>query len=118
MTRESCSTEAMVVDRQMDAYNRQALDEFLACYDDAVELFADGAAFASGRAALREVYGQQFASTRVRATSLARIQQAQWVVDHELIEADGAAALTVLALYRIREGRIDQVHFLGQRAGA
>ncbi|MFJ7625592.1 nuclear transport factor 2 family protein [Streptomyces sp. NPDC097595] len=118
MTRESRSAEAMVVDRQMDAYNRQALDEFLDCYDDAVELFADGAAFASGRAALREVYGPQFASARVRATSLARIEQAQWVADHERVEAEGAAALTVLALYRVREGRIDQVHFLGQGASA
>ncbi|MFD7169307.1 nuclear transport factor 2 family protein [Streptomyces violascens] len=105
-----------VVERQMQAYNRQALEEFLACYADAAELLIDGVPTASGKNALREIYARQFAELPLKASSLARIGQAEWIVDHERIEVEGVPVLSMLALYRVREGLIDQVQFFGQRA--
>ncbi|MET9833424.1 nuclear transport factor 2 family protein [Streptomyces sp. NPDC006385] len=104
------------VERQLDAYNRQALEEFLACYADSAQLLVDGVTAASGKEALREIYARQFAQTPVKATSLGRLRQGEWVVDHERVEAPSLPTTTVLALYRVRDGLIDQVQFLGQQA--
>ena len=106
------------VERQFDAYNRQALEEFLACYADSAELLVDGVTAASGKEALREIYARQFAETPVEATSLARLRQGEWVADHERIEGPGVPPSSVLALYRVRDGLIDPVQFLGQQVEA
>ncbi|MDQ1018106.1 nuclear transport factor 2 family protein [Streptomyces afghaniensis] len=106
------------VERQFDAYNRQALEEFLACFADSVELLVDGVTAASGKEALREIYGRQFAQAPVKATSLARLRQGEWIVDHERIDGPALPSMSVLALYRVRDGLIDQVQFLGQQVEA
>ncbi|MFD5315760.1 nuclear transport factor 2 family protein [Streptomyces sp. NPDC127098] len=105
-----------VVESQLAAFNRQALDEFMECYAESVELRIDGVVAASGKEALREIYARQFSVAPVRADVVLRIRQAEWIADHELIEgAAGGPTMSVLALYRVRDGLIDQVQFFGQR---
>lgn len=115
---QTASAEEQIVERQMEAYNRQALEEFLACYAESVELLIDDEIAAADGDALREIYALQFAQAPVRATSLSRIRQGEWVADHERIEGDGLPSVSVLALYRVRDGLIDQVRFYGQRVSA
>jgi hypothetical protein len=100
----------------MDAFNRQALDEFLACYAPHTTVLADGEVIASGADALRALYGRQFAEVALTASVLSRSAQAEWIVDHERVEGDGIPAMSVLALYRVRDGLIDQVQFVGRQA--
>jgi hypothetical protein len=105
-----------VVERQIEAYNRQDLDAFLNCYAGSAELRIDGVVAASGRDALREIYARQFSEVPVRAKVVSRIRQAEWIADHERIEgAAGIPPMSVLALYHVRDGLIDQVQFFGQR---
>ncbi|MEU8652763.1 nuclear transport factor 2 family protein [Streptomyces sp. NPDC048737] len=113
MLEESAAQEVRTVQRQIDAYNRRDLNDFLSCYAESVQLLANGVVSASGKQALRAVYAEQFAEVRVQATSVGRIHHGEWVVDAERIVADGAPAMDVLALYRVRDGLIDQVQFLG-----
>ena len=107
-----------IVERQIDAFNRQSLDDFMACFTDSAELLIDGTVAASGHEALRDVYGRQFAGTPLHATVLSRMTQAEWVVDRELAVGPDGTTMTVLVLYRIREGLIDRVDFVGQLVGS
>jgi hypothetical protein len=113
MPEESTAQEVRTVEQQVDAYNRQDLNDFLSCYADSVELLADGVVAVSGKQALRAMYAKQFAKARVQATSLGRIHHGEWVVDAERLMADGEPVMAVLAVYRVRDGLIDQVQFLG-----
>ncbi|MGV9248671.1 nuclear transport factor 2 family protein [Streptomyces sp. NPDC003710] len=116
MLEESTAHEVRTVERQIDAYNRQDLKDFLSCYAESVELLVDGVVAASGREALRAMYAGQFAEVRMHATTLGRIHHGEWVVDAERLAGDGVPAMTVLAVYRVRDGLIDQVQFLGEQA--
>ncbi|CAL9278652.1 nuclear transport factor 2 family protein [Streptomyces sp. SudanB91_2054] len=114
----SSDTEAArVVDRQIDAFNRQALDDFMACYAPHATVLTDGEVVASGADALRALYGRQFSEVPLTATVLSRSSQAEWIVDRERVEGGaGIPAMSVLALYRVRDGLIDQVQFVGREA--
>jgi hypothetical protein len=107
-----------IVDRQIDAFNRQSLDDFVACFADSSELLVDGVVAASGREALRDVYGRQFADAPMKATVLSRMAQAEWIVDREQAVSPDGTTMTVLALYRIRKGLIDRVQLVGQQVGS
>lgn len=113
MLEESTAQEVRTVERQMDAYNRRDLNEFLSCYADSVDLLADGVVAVSGKQDLRAMYAEQFTESRVRATSVGRMHHGEWVVDAERLVAEGVPDVAVLAVYRVRDGLIDQVHFLG-----
>ncbi|MEV6583662.1 nuclear transport factor 2 family protein [Streptomyces sp. NPDC051582] len=108
------TVEAQLVERQIDAYNSQSLDDFMDCYADQAELLIDGVPAVTGQEALRGMYAQQFATKPARATVLGRIVQGELVIDQERVVVDGDAA-TVVAIYRIRDGLIQQVNFVGQQ---
>jgi hypothetical protein len=107
---------ADVVDRQIDAFNRQALEEFTACYAPHATVLTDGEVVAAGADALRALYARQFAELPLTATVLSRWSQAEWIIDRERVEGDGIPPMSVLSLYRVRDGLIDQVQFVGRRA--
>lgn len=107
------TVEAQVVERQIAAYNSQLLDDFMDCYADQAELLIDGVLAISGQEALRGMYAQQFATKPAQAAVLGRIVQGEWIIDHERVVVEGQAA-TLVAMYRIRDGLIQQVNFVGQ----
>ncbi|MFI5529420.1 nuclear transport factor 2 family protein [Kitasatospora sp. NPDC051853] len=102
-----------VVERQLTAYNAHDLDAFAATYAEDVVVTRRGADPLRGREALREVYAGQFAAARCRAEILGRLTEGEWVVDHELAHGVAADPVRVLVAYRVRDGLIDRVDFLG-----
>ncbi|GAA2507647.1 MULTISPECIES: nuclear transport factor 2 family protein [Actinomycetes] len=112
----SATADFHLIDRQIDAFNRQALDDFMACYSPHATVSTDGEVVAAGTDALRALYARQFSEAPLTATVLSRLSQAEWIVDREQVEGDGIPPLSVLALYRVRDGLIDQVQFVGRQA--
>ncbi|MFF8989611.1 nuclear transport factor 2 family protein [Streptomyces sp. NPDC014983] len=110
------ASDVMLVDQQIDAFNRQALDDFMACYSPHATVLTDGEVVASGEDALRALYVRQFAEAPLTATVLSRSSQAEWIVDRERVEGGGIPPMSVLALYRVRAGLIDMVQFVGRQA--
>ncbi|WP_368862072.1 nuclear transport factor 2 family protein [Catenulispora pinistramenti] len=101
------------VEQQLAAYNSHDLDAFAATYaEDVVVNRRDGSRL-QGRPALRDQYAGQFAEGRCRAEILARISEGDWVVDHELAHGLADDPIRVLVAYRVRDGLIDRVDFLG-----
>ncbi|MGW1376925.1 nuclear transport factor 2 family protein [Streptomyces sp. NPDC002446] len=102
-----------VVERQLAAYNAHDLDAFAATYaEDASVSRRDGSEL-HGRKALREAYGPQFAEGRCRAEIVGRLTEGEWVVDHEIAHGIADDPIRILVTYRVRNGLIDQVNFLG-----
>ncbi|MDH6705872.1 uncharacterized protein (TIGR02246 family) [Kitasatospora sp. MAA19] len=107
------SEPALVVDRQLAAYNNHDLDAFVATYAEDVSITRRDGSSLHGREALRAVYGPMFAAGRCRAEIVGRLTEGDRVVDHEVAHGLAADPVRVLVAYRVRDGLIDRVDFLG-----
>jgi hypothetical protein len=108
-----------LVQRQLDAYNRQDIKAFLACYAEDAELAGlNGAVTHKGLAAIRQRHEELFFQfPKNWAKLLNRIDLGSTVIDHEAVErAPGGEQFEVAAIYTIRSGQIARVDFA--RAGA
>lgn len=113
------SASAELVQRQLDAYNTQNIEAFLACYDeDAVLAGLNGDITHRGLAAIRKRHEDLFYEFPKNHAKLAnRIDLGSTVIDHELVErSPGGDSFEVAAIYTIRGGKIVRVDFA--RAGA
>jgi len=109
------SAAGMVVQEQLDAYNKQDLDRFCATYaDDVVIADFNSAPTSQGRDALRTRYAEMFrANPKNRADLVHRAVFGDRVVDHEQVYRDGETlAFEAMAIYTIRGGLIARVDFL------
>lgn len=111
---------AAIIDLQLAAYNAQDIQAFAATYHEDVEIhsFSEGLLY-QGKDKLIEVYGPKFASlTYLKATSLKRIINGRFLVDHELAESSNlenkaiTRSVTVIAAYEVVDGLIKRVTFM------
>jgi hypothetical protein len=103
-----------VVQRQLDAYNAQDLDAFMACYaQDVVLAGLNGEVTERGSNAVRARYGALFARfPHNRARLVNRIDLGNVVIDHEDVEREpGGERFQVAAIYTVRDGLIVRVDF-------
>jgi uncharacterized protein (TIGR02246 family) len=109
-------TPENTVQDQVDAYNARDLEAFLDTYaEDAVlSELPGGREIASGREAMRPVYASLFEKTPdLHAGIENRIVQGNFVVDHEAVTGfPGHDVHRAVAIYHVRDGRIDRVWFL------
>jgi hypothetical protein len=102
------------VQGQLDAYNVQDIDAYMAFFaDDCVIADFNGAVTSNGAAAIRERYVGMFAKfPQNKAELLNRIVMGNTVADHELVKrAPDGEQFEALAIYTIRDGRIVRVDF-------
>ncbi len=118
-TPEEISTRN-IVDKQLQAYNNQDIDAFAATYHDDVEIhtFPGGLKY-KGKAELIKRYGKKFAKLKcLNASSLQRIVNGRFLVDHEQAKSCSVAAdkvdreVLVIAAYEIEDGLIKRVTFM------
>lgn len=108
------SSSSVVVQTQLDAYNAQDIDAFLACYTETAVLAGlNGPVTQSGKAAIearhRELW-KTFPQNRARLVN--RIDLGTTVIDHEAVErAPGGETFEVAAIYTIENGLIARVDF-------
>lgn len=108
------SASAELIQKQLDAYNSQNLDAFLACYaDDAVLATFNGEVTFSGIEAIRKRHEDMFYEFPKNRAKLAnRIDLGSTVIDHEQVErSPGGDKFEVAAIYTIRNGKIARVDF-------
>jgi hypothetical protein len=103
------------VERQVRAYNERDLDEFVACYSEAVVVEdAAGDVRLSGREEMRDNYARLFDRyPDQRAEIVTRIRVGRYVVDEEHVSGRPEGDLHAVAIYRLDDhGLIDRVRFL------
>jgi hypothetical protein len=105
----------VVVQQQLDAYNAQDIEAFLACWHPDCEFVRwGGEVDLRGHAAFREAYTQLWRrSPRLQARILNRIVVGRHVIDleHMLDHADGPREPLVV-IYETEAERIRRVHLL------
>ena len=102
------------VQAQLDAYNAQDVEAFVACYTPDVRIEdAAGTLQLLGQTAMRERYAKLFAEHPAnRAEVLHRIHIGGHVIDHERITGRGPEPLFAVAIYRVQDGLIHHVRFI------
>jgi hypothetical protein len=113
-TGPAVSGPEMVVQEQVEAYNRHDIEAFLRTYSAEVKVFdfPDKLRF-SGLEAMRERYGKLFKSEPAPTVKIAkRIVQGDHVIDHEEVSQGAERQLTAVAIYRVEGGKITAVWFL------
>ena len=107
------SNEALI-QRQLDAYNAQDLDAYVACYaPNVVVAGLNGAVTETGRDALRARYAKAFATFPENKAHLKnRIEVGGTVIDHEhVVRKPGGEQFEIIAIYTIKDGLIARVDF-------
>lgn len=105
-----------VVQAQLMAYNARDIDTFAALFAEDATLFELGAPIpaAAGRAAIRSRYAALFESSpNLYSRLLSRVCLGNTVVDLERIVGRNGARepVMIIAIYQIRDGLIQYVHF-------
>ena len=103
-----------VVQAQLDAYNAQDIDAFIALFDDDCVIGElNGAITQCGKAQVRERYAKLFADyPENHARLVNRIAAGAVVVDHEdIVRAPGGERFQAGAIYSVRDARIVRVDF-------
>jgi hypothetical protein len=106
-----------IIDRQLDAYNRADLEDFIACYTPDVRLFRlhTHEQFACGHADMRTIYSQRFASPGLHAIIAQRMVLGDFVIDYEQISGFPGKETTIteaIAIYHVTQGLIDKAWFI------
>lgn len=101
------------VERQLQAYNRRDLDDFLACYSaDACIRDGRGGTLLSGHAEMRARYGVVFERhPELHASVQGRLRAGEWTVDEEQVVLEGVP-LHLLVAYHVEAGLIRDVVML------
>lgn len=110
-------TPAELAQKQLDAYNRQDMEAFAACYaDDVVVADLHGAVSTAGIAAFRDRYAKMFRENpENRAELVSRMAVGNVVIDHERVfRARNGTPFEALAIMTIVGARITRVDFVRQ----
>ncbi|MBU6371689.1 MAG: nuclear transport factor 2 family protein [Alphaproteobacteria bacterium] len=107
-------TPAAIAQKQLDAYNAQDLDAYMACFTpDCVIADLNGAVTQNGAGEIRARYAAMFAKfPQNKAELLHRIAHGTVVIDHErVVRAPGGEVFEAVAIYTVRDGLIARVDF-------
>ncbi|HXJ02861.1 MAG TPA: nuclear transport factor 2 family protein [Micropepsaceae bacterium] len=108
------SDAVSLIQRQLDAYNAQDLDAYVACYaPDVVVAGLNGSVTEKGREALRARYAKAFATfPENKARLVNRMAVGSTVIDHEDVSrGPGKERFEIIAIYTVKDGLIARVDF-------
>ena len=107
-------TAEAIVQAQLDAYNAQDIEAFMALFtDDCVIADLNGAVTHRGAPAIRERYTELFVQYPENYAKLVnRIAVGNVVIDHEDIARSPHERFVAAAVYTIRNGLIARVDFI------
>jgi uncharacterized protein (TIGR02246 family) len=104
-----------VVQRQLETYNAQDLEAFLATYaPDCVICDLNGAVTQSGQTEIRARYATMFAQyPENKARLISRMALGDVVIDHENVtRGPTGPRLEAIAIYTVKNGLIARVDFI------
>jgi len=108
------------VRRQLEAYNRRDIDDFMRWWADDARCFAfPDTLLADGAAAIRARHVERFREPDLHGRLLSRVVVGDLVVDHETVTRtfpEGRGEVDVVCLYEVVDGRIARAWFrMGER---
>lgn len=107
---------AVIVQRQLDAYNAKDMDRFLAQYEDQAQLFKPPQAepFVDGKAAMRLHYAsKRFNIPSLHADLIGRMTVGPFVFEHERVHGLSEEPQDVVIAFQVVDDRIRAAWFYG-----
>jgi hypothetical protein len=116
-TEERISVEAeILVQRQLDAYNRRDVDAIMSLYaEDAQQFEHPSKLLASGAKEIRERFVERFKEPNLHAALINRIVAGNMVIDHEHVTRtfpEGTGTIDLVAMYQVQDNKIVKVWFV------
>ena len=107
-------TPAEIVDRQWRAYNARDIDAYCALFDPQaiISRLNDGKEIARGADAIRRFYSERFKNPELHCEIKMRTVLGRFVIDHEQVTGIVEGILEVVAIYEVREERIQSIRIL------
>lgn len=107
------SNPEIIVDKQLEAYNKRDIDGFMKTYTQNIKLYNyPNDVRTEGQAAMRKSYLSWFNETKdLRAVIQKRIVIGNKVIDQELVTANGQS-FNAIAIYETENGLIKKVTFI------
>ncbi len=106
----SSDSPEIVVQRQLDAYNRRDVEAWASTYaDDAKQFELPGKLLASGGGEIRARVATRFQEPNLHARLLHRTVMGHVVIDHEVVSRtfpEGTGTVELVAIYEVRDGKI------------
>ena len=98
---------------QLEAYNNHDIDRFCTFFSENIQVYdaVTKEILFSGIKAFRERYTKSFANPELHCTLVNRIVQGNIVIDQESVVGLGEEIVQAIAIYHIKDGRIQEVHF-------
>lgn len=101
-----------LVEQQLLAYNAHDLEAFLAPYDDSVEVYRFPSKLEfKGKTEMRKQYQFLKTTQKLYCRLLNRVVQGNMVIDHEEVWGFGDKPFYGVAIYEIKNGKIQKVYF-------
>jgi imidazolonepropionase-like amidohydrolase len=107
-------TPEILAQQQLNAYNARDVDAFLAPYADSVSLYGyPNQFFEKGLDKMRVSYGKMFKSIpNLHCELVNRMVQGNTIIDHESVTGFGPKPVRAIAIYTIKNGKIESVRFI------
>lgn len=109
-------TPAVVVQRQLEAYNARDIESFMATWADQAQYFSHPSTLlAAGKAAIRERHVVRFQEPNLHGELLKRVVLGTTVVDYERVTRtfpEGVGHVEVVAIYEVPEEKITKAWFI------
>jgi len=108
-------TPAQLAQLQLDAYNQRNIELFLEPYAEDVKVFNFPTELVmQGKENMRKRYAEMFSNTPgLHCTLMNRMVLGNTVIDQEYVIFDKTKeAIEVIAIYKIKEGKIAEVYFI------
>lgn len=110
-------TPEELANAQLEAYNNRDIEAFLKPYSDSVKVFNDKRELLyEGKETMRAQYGNMFARTPdLNCNLLNRIAVNTTIIEHEEVTFGEGRKIYAIVMYKVSEGKIQEVHFLDRQ---
>ncbi|WP_425393072.1 nuclear transport factor 2 family protein [Ekhidna sp.] len=110
-------TPKELANEQLEAYNARDIEAFLVPYSDSVKVYNEKRELLyQGKETMRVQYGNMFARTPdLNCNLLNRIAVNNTVIEHEEVSFGEGRKIYAIVMYKVTEGRIQEVHFLDRK---
>ncbi|WP_288430630.1 nuclear transport factor 2 family protein [uncultured Agrobacterium sp.] len=108
-------TPSDVVQKQLEAYNRRDIDDFMQWWAPDCEYFAfPSTLLATGADEIRQRHVERFEEPNLNGILLSRVAMGNLVIDHERVIRtfpEGPGELEVICIYEVDDGKITSARF-------
>ena len=108
-----------IVDKQLEAFNKQDLTTFLTCYADDIQVFhlESNNMITSGITQLEDVMKKSFSSNKTSHTAVvSRMYQNNLIINQEKITGHvEGKTITTISIYELKNDKISKVWFGGRQ---